>query len=247
MDVTQEYIHWYKNISKLYITQPGAAMSHLRSNNIRLRNVADDLQQVLNICNDNEQYMENIHYMYDVPIVLAPVQKRCPLVQEPDQLEEVDQHGEEVPPMTQTQTQSEHSYVCPVMMMPTFGTTYYDSKVGQSSDFERGYYNSEAGQSSTNFGQQYYDLGSDPSSSYMHDHGRGRGEHNEYLYYEVPAAVPEQSDEQVIPEQSDEQAVPEQSDEQQQQKNQEKIQQQRVQSRRRQPARNRRRPGCGTH
>ncbi|KAL0537388.1 hypothetical protein IC582_026366 [Cucumis melo] len=238
MDVTQEYIHWYKNISKLYITQPGATMSHLRSNNIRLRNVADDLQQVLNICNDNEQYMENIHYMYDVPIVLAPVQKRRPLVQEPDQLEEANQHGEEVPPMTQTQTQSEHSYVCPVMMMPTFGTTYYDSEVGQSSDFERGYYNSEVGQSSTNFGQQYYDLGSDPSSSYMHDHGRGRGEHNEYLYYEVPAAVLEQSDEQ---------ALPEQSDEQQQQKNQEKIQQQRVQSRRRQPARNRRRPGCGTH
>uniref|UniRef100_A0A9I9E861 Aminotransferase-like plant mobile domain-containing protein n=1 Tax=Cucumis melo TaxID=3656 RepID=A0A9I9E861_CUCME len=54
MDVTQEYINWYKNISKLYITQPGAAMSHLRSNNIRLRNVADDPQQVLNICNDNE-------------------------------------------------------------------------------------------------------------------------------------------------------------------------------------------------
>ncbi|KAL4017895.1 hypothetical protein IC575_021471 [Cucumis melo] len=29
MDVTQEYINWYKNSSKLYITQPGAAMSHL--------------------------------------------------------------------------------------------------------------------------------------------------------------------------------------------------------------------------
>uniref|UniRef100_A0A9I9ECD8 Uncharacterized protein n=1 Tax=Cucumis melo TaxID=3656 RepID=A0A9I9ECD8_CUCME len=180
MDVTQEYTHWYKNISKLYITQLGAAMSHLRSNNIRLRNVADDPQQVLNICNDNEQYMENIHYMYDVPIVPAPVQRRRPLVQEPDQLEEVDQHGEEVPPMTETQ--SEHNYVSPVMMMPTFETTYYDSGVGQSLDFGRGYYNSEAG--------------SDPSSSYMHGHGRGRGEHNEYLYYEVPAAVLEQSDEQ---------------------------------------------------
>ncbi|XP_050941487.1 uncharacterized protein LOC127149667 [Cucumis melo] len=155
MDVTQEYTHWYKNISKLYITQLGAAMSHLRSNNIRLRNVADDPQQVLNICNDNEQYMENIHYMYDVPIVPAPVQRRRPLVQEPDQLEEVDQHGEEVPPMTETQ--SEHNYVSPVMMMPTFETTYYDSGVGQSLDFGRGYYNSEAGQSSTDFGQQYYD------------------------------------------------------------------------------------------
>uniref|UniRef100_A0A9I9D3T2 Aminotransferase-like plant mobile domain-containing protein n=1 Tax=Cucumis melo TaxID=3656 RepID=A0A9I9D3T2_CUCME len=215
-----------------------------RSNNIRLQNVADDPQQVLNICNDNEQYMENIHYMYDVPIVPAPVQRRRPLVQEPDQLEEVDQHGEEVPPMTQTQTQSQHNYVSPVMMMPTFGTTYYDSRVGQSSDFGRGYYNSEAGQSSTDFGQQYYDLGSDPSSSYMHGHGRGRGEHNEYLHYEVPAAVPKQSDEQ---QQQENAAVPEQSDEQQQQKNQEEIQQQRVQSRRRQPARNRRRPGCGTH
>uniref|UniRef100_A0A9I9DU71 Uncharacterized protein n=1 Tax=Cucumis melo TaxID=3656 RepID=A0A9I9DU71_CUCME len=165
--------------------------------------------------------MENIHYMYDVPIVPAPVQRRRPLVQEPDQLEEVDQHGEEVPPMTQTQTQSEHNYVSPVMMMPTFGTTYYDSGVGQSSDFGRGYYNSEAGQSSTDFGQQYYDLGSDPSYSYMHGHGRGRGEHNEYLYYEVPAAVPEQSDEQ---QQQENAAVPEQSDEQQQQENHEEIQ-----------------------
>uniref|UniRef100_A0A9I9DWW7 Uncharacterized protein n=1 Tax=Cucumis melo TaxID=3656 RepID=A0A9I9DWW7_CUCME len=121
--------------------------------------------------------MENIHYMYDVPIVPAPVQRRRPLVQEPDQLEEVDQHGKEVPPMTQTQTQSEHSYVSPVMMMATFGTTYYDSGVGQSSDFGIEYYNSEAG--------------SYPSSSYMHGHGRGRGEHNEYLYSEVPAAIPE--------------------------------------------------------
>ncbi|KAA0047926.1 mediator of RNA polymerase II transcription subunit 12-like isoform X1 [Cucumis melo var. makuwa] len=197
MYVTQEYIHWYKNITKLYITQLGAAMSHL--------NVADDPQQVLNICNDNEQYMENIHYMYDVPIVPALVQRRRPLVQEPDQLEENDQHVEEVPPVTLTLTQTDHSYVSPVMMMPTFGTTYYDSGVGQSSDFGRGYYNSEAGRSSTDFGQQYYDLGSDPSSSYMHGHGRGRGEHNEYLYYEVPAAVLEQSDEQ------------------QQQKNQEEI------------------------
>uniref|UniRef100_A0A9I9D7B3 Uncharacterized protein n=1 Tax=Cucumis melo TaxID=3656 RepID=A0A9I9D7B3_CUCME len=198
MDVTQEYIHWYKNISKLYITQPRAAMSHLRSNNIRLRNVAEDPQQVLNICNDNEQYMENIHYMYDVPIVPAPVQRRRPLVQKPDQLKEVDQHVEEVPLVTQSPTQSEHSYVSPVMMMPTFGTTYYDSGVSQSSDFGRGYYNSEADPSSTDFGQQYYNLGSDPSFSYsyMHGHGRGRGEHNEYLYYEVPAAVPEQSDEQ---------------------------------------------------
>uniref|UniRef100_A0A9I9DU78 Uncharacterized protein n=1 Tax=Cucumis melo TaxID=3656 RepID=A0A9I9DU78_CUCME len=167
-----------------------------RLNNIRLQNVADDPQQVLNICNDNEQYIENIHYMYDVPIVPALVQRRRPLVQEPDQLEEVDQHVEEVPPVTQTQTQREHSYVSPVMMMPTFGTTYYDSGIDQSSDFGRGYYNLEAGPSSTDFRQQYFDLESDPSSSYMHGHERGRGEHNEYLYYKVLAAVPEQSDEQ---------------------------------------------------
>uniref|UniRef100_A0A9I9DPC2 Uncharacterized protein n=1 Tax=Cucumis melo TaxID=3656 RepID=A0A9I9DPC2_CUCME len=198
MDVTQEYINWYKNITRLYIIQPGAIVSYLRSNNNRLKNVADDPQQVLNICNDNEQYIENIHYMYDVPIVHAPIQRRRSLVQESDQLEEV-------PPVTQTQ--SEHGYVSPVMMI-----------VGQSSDFGTGYYNSKAGSSSSNFRQQYCDLGSDSSSSYMHCHGRGRGEHNEYLYYEVPAAILEQSDEQ------------------QQQENQEEIQQQRVQSR--QPTRN---------
>ncbi|TYK18882.1 GATA zinc finger domain-containing protein 10-like isoform X2 [Cucumis melo var. makuwa] len=148
--------------------------------------------------------------MYDVSIVHAPIQRRRSLVQESDQLEEVDQHVEEVPPVTQTQ--SEHGYVSPVMMMRAFETTYY---------------NSEAGPSSSNFRQQYCDLGSDSSSSYMHCHGRGRGEHNEYLYYEVPAAILEQLDEQ------------------QQQENQEEIQKQRVQSR--QPTRNRRRPGCGTH
>uniref|UniRef100_A0A9I9ELA0 Uncharacterized protein n=1 Tax=Cucumis melo TaxID=3656 RepID=A0A9I9ELA0_CUCME len=38
--------------------------------------------------------MENIHYMYDVPIVPNPLQRRHALVQEPDQLEEVDQHVE---------------------------------------------------------------------------------------------------------------------------------------------------------
>ncbi|XP_008461670.2 CASP-like protein 4C1 isoform X1 [Cucumis melo] len=68
-----------------------------RSKNIRLQNVADDPQQVLNICNDNEQYMENIHYMYNVLIVPALVQRRRPLVQESNQLEEVVQHVEEVP------------------------------------------------------------------------------------------------------------------------------------------------------
>ncbi|KAA0062960.1 serine/threonine-protein phosphatase 7 long form-like protein [Cucumis melo var. makuwa] len=89
MDVTQEYIHWYKNIIRLYITPTGSCCGSF-----------DDRQQVLNICNDNEQYMENIHYMYDVPIVPTPVQRRRALVQEPDQLEELDQHVEEVLPVT---------------------------------------------------------------------------------------------------------------------------------------------------
>ncbi|KAA0047564.1 GATA zinc finger domain-containing protein 10-like isoform X2 [Cucumis melo var. makuwa] len=127
--------------------------------------------------------------MYDVPIVSAPVQRRHALVQELDELEEVDQHVEEVPLVTQTQ--SETGYVSPVMMMSTFGMGYYDPEVGQSLDFGTRYYNSEADPSSSNFGQEYYDLGTNPSSSYMHGHGHGRGEHNEYLYYEAPAAVPE--------------------------------------------------------
>uniref|UniRef100_A0A9I9E7V4 Uncharacterized protein n=1 Tax=Cucumis melo TaxID=3656 RepID=A0A9I9E7V4_CUCME len=83
---------------------------------------------------------------------------------------------EEVSPMTRTQ--NKHDYVSPVMMKPAFGTIYYDLGVGQSSIFRTRYYNSEA------------------ASSYMHGHGRGCGKHNEYLNYEVPIAVPEQSDEQ---------------------------------------------------
>ena len=164
--------------------------------------------------------------MYDVPIVSAPVQRRHALVQELDELE-VDQHVEEVSLVTQTQSETGH--VSPVMMMSTFGTGYYDPEVGQSLDFETGYYNSEADPSSSNFGQEYYDLGTNPSSSYMHGHGRGRGEHNEYLYYVAPAVVSEEPNEQ------------------QQQENQEELQQQRVQSRRGQPTKNRRRSSCGTH
>lgn len=81
-------------------------------------------------------------------------------------------------------------------MMLAFGMMYYDSRVSQSSNFRTWYYNSEAGPSSSNFGREYYVLGSDPSSSYVHGHKRGCGEYNEYWYYEVPAAVPEQLDEQ---------------------------------------------------
>ncbi|TYK29179.1 GATA zinc finger domain-containing protein 10-like isoform X2 [Cucumis melo var. makuwa] len=87
--------------------------------------------------NNNDQYMENIHYIDDVPIVPIPVQRRHALVQELDELEEV--------PYV-TQTQSETGYVSPMMMMPTFETRYYDLGVGQSSNFGIGYYNMECRQ-----------------------------------------------------------------------------------------------------
>uniref|UniRef100_A0A9I9EDU0 Uncharacterized protein n=1 Tax=Cucumis melo TaxID=3656 RepID=A0A9I9EDU0_CUCME len=66
MNVTLEYIHWYNNITRLYITRPGAVVGHLISNNAKLRDVADDPQQILHICNNNERYIEEIHNMYDV-------------------------------------------------------------------------------------------------------------------------------------------------------------------------------------
>ncbi|KAA0025800.1 GATA zinc finger domain-containing protein 10-like isoform X2 [Cucumis melo var. makuwa] len=105
--------------------------------------------------------------MYDVSIVPAPIQRRRALVQEPDELEKVDQHVEEVALVTQTQ--SDTGYVSLVMMMSVFRTGYYDSGVDQSSDFK---------------------------TQYMHGHGHDRGEHNEYLYYEALAAVLEEPDEQ---------------------------------------------------
>uniref|UniRef100_A0A9I9D8T2 Uncharacterized protein n=1 Tax=Cucumis melo TaxID=3656 RepID=A0A9I9D8T2_CUCME len=99
--------------------------------------------------------------------------------------------------MTQTRSESETCYINRMMMMSVFGTRYYDLGVGQSSNFGIGYYNIEAGPSSSNFGQEYYDLRTDPSYSYKHGrYGRGHREHNEYLYYEVPAAVPNEQDEQ---------------------------------------------------
>ena len=41
------------------------------------------------ICNDNEGDKKNIRYMYNVPIVPAPIQRRRARVQELDELEEV--------------------------------------------------------------------------------------------------------------------------------------------------------------
>uniref|UniRef100_A0A9I9EKH9 Uncharacterized protein n=1 Tax=Cucumis melo TaxID=3656 RepID=A0A9I9EKH9_CUCME len=101
MDVTQEYIHWYNNITRLYITRPGPVVGHLRSNNARLRDVANDPQQVLDICNNNERYMEEIHNMYDLPIVPPLAHRGCVRVEEVE-LDEVYHNVEEVPPMTQT-------------------------------------------------------------------------------------------------------------------------------------------------
>ena len=54
--------------------------------------------------------------MYVVPIIPALVQRRRARGQVPNQLEEIDKHVEEVPLVTQTQ--SEHGYVSPIMMMP---------------------------------------------------------------------------------------------------------------------------------
>ncbi|TYK11193.1 mediator of RNA polymerase II transcription subunit 12-like isoform X1 [Cucumis melo var. makuwa] len=165
IDVTQEYIHWYNNITRLYITRPGAAVGHLRSNNARLRDVADDPQQVLNICNNNKRYMEEIHNMYDLSIVPPPVHRGRVRVEEAE-LDEVYHNVEEVPPTTQTQSQT--GYGSPMTMMPTFGAGYYDSEVGT------GYYDAGISPSSL-----YMDVG--PSNFYMHGHKRGYGEHNKYL------------------------------------------------------------------
>uniref|UniRef100_A0A9I9ELB8 Uncharacterized protein n=1 Tax=Cucumis melo TaxID=3656 RepID=A0A9I9ELB8_CUCME len=123
MDVTQKYIHWYNNITRLYITRPGAAVGHLRSNNAKLRDVADDPQQVLDICNNNERYIEEIHNMYDLPIVPPPVHRGRVRVEEAE-LDEV-----------------YHNVL--MTMMPTFGAGYCDSKFGT------GYYDAGVGPSTS--------------------------------------------------------------------------------------------------
>uniref|UniRef100_A0A9I9E905 Uncharacterized protein n=1 Tax=Cucumis melo TaxID=3656 RepID=A0A9I9E905_CUCME len=151
-------------------------MGHLRSNNARLRDVADDPQQVLDICNNNERYMEEIHNMYDLPIVPLPIHRGRIRVEEAE-LDEVYHNVEEVPPTTKTQSQT--GYGSLMTMMPTFGARYCDSEVG------RGYYDAGVDLSSS-----YMDVG--PSTSYMHGYERGYGEHNEYLYHEAPADVSDQ-------------------------------------------------------
>ncbi|KAA0049532.1 GATA zinc finger domain-containing protein 10-like isoform X2 [Cucumis melo var. makuwa] len=151
--------------------------------------------------------------MYDLPIVPPRVHRGRVRVEEVE-LDEVYHNVEEVPPTTQTQSQT--GYGSPMMMMPTFGAGYCDSEVST------GYYDAGIGPLSS-----YMDVG--PSNSYMHGHGRGYGEHNEYLYHEAPADVSDRQEYQQEPE------------------NQEDREQHRVQSRRRQPTRNRRHLSCGTH
>ncbi|TYK04204.1 mediator of RNA polymerase II transcription subunit 12-like isoform X1 [Cucumis melo var. makuwa] len=99
MDVTQEYIHWYNNVMRLYITRSGVAVGHLRSNNARLRDVTDDSQQVLDICNNNERYIDEIYNMYDLPIVPPPVHRGRVRVEEAE-LDEVYHKVEELSPTT---------------------------------------------------------------------------------------------------------------------------------------------------
>ena len=111
--------------------------------------------------------------MYDLPIVPSPIHRGCVQVEEVE-LDEVSHNVEEVPPMTQTQSQT--SYDSSMMMMSTFGAGYCDFEAST----------------------RYYDLGFNPSSSYMnigpstsfmHGHNRGYGEHNKYLYYEATVEV----------------------------------------------------------
>ena len=59
--------------------------------------------------------MLNIHYMYVSLLFLLQFEGDVLKYKKPNQLEEVDQHVEEAPHVTQTQ--SEHGYVSLVMMM----------------------------------------------------------------------------------------------------------------------------------
>uniref|UniRef100_A0A9I9EG94 Uncharacterized protein n=1 Tax=Cucumis melo TaxID=3656 RepID=A0A9I9EG94_CUCME len=97
--------------------------------------------------------------MYDLPIVPPPLHRGRVRVEEAE-LDEVYHNVEEVPPTTQTQSQT--GYGSPMTMMPTFGAGYCDSEVGT------GYY--DAGISPLS---SYMDVG--PSNSYMHGHGRALG------------------------------------------------------------------------
>ncbi|KAA0025972.1 mediator of RNA polymerase II transcription subunit 12-like isoform X1 [Cucumis melo var. makuwa] len=183
IDVTQEYIHSY-NITRLYITQLGAT----RSNNARLRDVADDSQQVLDICNNNKRHMEEIHNMYHLPIVPPQIHRGRVQVEEAE-LDEVYHNVEEMTPTTQKQNQT--GYGSPMIMMPTFGVGYCDFEVNTE------YYDSGVGPSSS-----YMDVG--PSTSYMHGHRHDYGEHNEYLYHEAPTEVSDRQEYQQEPENQEE-------------------------------------------
>ena len=74
------------------------------------------------------------------------------------------------------QTQSQNGYGTPMIMMPTFGAGYCDSKIGTEN------YDSGIDPSSS-----YMDVG--PTTFYMHGHECGHGEHNKYMYYEASIQV----------------------------------------------------------
>uniref|UniRef100_A0A9I9CU75 Uncharacterized protein n=1 Tax=Cucumis melo TaxID=3656 RepID=A0A9I9CU75_CUCME len=72
--------------------------------------------------------MEKIHNMYDLPIVPPPVHRGRVRVEETE-LDEVYHNVEEVPPTTQTQSQTGYE----------FGTGYYDAGVGPSYSYMHGH------------------------------------------------------------------------------------------------------------
>ena len=75
-----------------------------------------------------------------------------------------------------TQTRNQTGYGSLMMMIPIFGVRYCDHEIGTW------YYDSRVSPSSL-----YMNVS--PSTFYMYGHGRGHGEHNEYMYYEAPAEV----------------------------------------------------------
>ncbi|XP_038879984.1 uncharacterized protein LOC120071680 [Benincasa hispida] len=80
-------------------------------------------EQLWVIC-DNQSYIEEIHYMYDIPIVPLPDPRRRRPVRKDDEFDEIAHNVEELPSVMQMQSQTD--YVNP-MMMPAFDSGYYDS------------------------------------------------------------------------------------------------------------------------
>ncbi|KAA0066290.1 gag protease polyprotein [Cucumis melo var. makuwa] len=86
------------------VRKVGSLQHPLRSNDRRLRDVADNQQQVLDICNNKERYMKEIHYMYTIYLLYNPLVHKGSVPVEEVERDEVYHNVEEVPPMTQTQS-----------------------------------------------------------------------------------------------------------------------------------------------